>query len=153
MTLYESNPSATLIAMSEAEEDLVRDVFSAYPLVANESRELTKSDGHEDLQEDTELLRSSIAEHNQLSRVRLDKWLADPDTFRRIEEQRVLTIKTEDTDWMLQILNDLRIGSWQQLDCPSQEELSQVSLNSETFRPLCTMEFSGILQSILLSQM
>ncbi len=150
MNLHDSSPDATVIAMSEAEGDLLVEVFSAYPLVANETRNLTKSGDHDELQEDTELLRSSIEETNQLNRSRLDDWLSHPDTFRQSSEQRLLTVKAEDTDWMLQILNDLRVGSWQQLGCPSQEELSELSLNADTFRPVCTMELAGILQTILL---
>ncbi len=150
MILRESSADAIVIALSEAEGDLLKEIFADYPLVANDERELTRSAAHEDLEEDTELLRSSIAESNQISRRRLDDWLNNPQTFLKKDEEWLLRFEKEQLDWMLQILNDLRIGSWQQLKCPSQDELSALPLSPDTFKPICTMEMAGALQAILL---
>jgi hypothetical protein len=150
MRVKEISETATTIDLSESEAIFIKEILSAYPLVSNETRELTRSADTSDLEEDTELLRTSLAELTRGHHKKLQAWVNDPGTFRAVENRYLFKITNENRDWFLQILNDLRIGSWQQLDCPSQEELQELTANLEIIRPLWTMELAGLLQSFLL---
>ena len=150
MRLKETSATATTIDLSESEAIFIREILSAYPLVPNESRELTRFADTSELDEDTELLRTSLADLTLEHEKKLRVWVNSPDTFTEVDNRYQFKITNENRDWFLQILNDLRIGSWQQLDCPSQEELQELSVNPEIIRPLWTMELAGLLQSFLL---
>ena len=128
MRVIETSETATTIDLSESETIFIKEILSAYPLVPNESRELTR--GHQK---------------------KLQAWVNAPETFREVENRYLFRITNDNRDWFLQILNDLRIGSWQQLDCPSQEELQELTASQEVIRPLWTMELAGLLQSFLLN--
>ncbi|MDA7645724.1 hypothetical protein N8642_05120 [bacterium] len=148
---YVPSNVATTIDLSESETIFIKEILSAYPLVPNESRELTRSADTSDLEEDTELLRTSLADLTRGHQKKLQAWVNAPETFREVENRYLFRITNDNRDWFLQILNDLRIGSWQQLDCPSQEELQELTASQEVIRPLWTMELAGLLQSFLLN--
>ncbi len=150
MRFLERSDTATVIAINETETTFLKATLSKYPLVTNENRELTRSDDHDELEEDTELLRSSIKEHTDQSKTKLSEWLASDKIFTPKDSEWLLNVPNEDLDWFLQILNDLRVGSWQQLKCPSPEEIQALPLTPETVEPLWTMELAGLLQSFLL---
>ena len=138
------------IELSETEANFIAEALSSYPLVSNENRELTKSSDSAMLAEATDLLRGSLDDWTQQTRTRLQDWLNAPGTLSRSEKDWRLRISSDDSEWLLPVLNDLRVGSWHQLKCPDQEALQQLTLSPEVIRPLWTMELTGILQSILL---
>jgi hypothetical protein len=151
MTVKEISETAITIDLSENEAIFIKEILSNYPLVPNETRELTRSAETSDLEEDTELLRTSLAELTLGHAKKLQAWVNAPETFRAVEDRYLFKITNENRDWFLQILNDLRIGSWQQLNCPNQEELEELTASPEIIRPLWTMELAGLLQSFLLN--
>lgn len=151
MRVKEISDGAITIDLSESETIFIKEILSAYPLVPNDTRELTRDASTSDLEEDTELLRTSLADLTLGHQKRLKTWVNAPDTFQVVDGRCLFRITTENRDWFLQVLNDLRIGSWQQLDCPTQEELQELTPSPEVIRPLWTMELAGLLQSFLLS--
>ena len=150
MRLHKRSEKATIIALSETETTFLKKTLVNYPLVSNESRELTRSEDHEDLEEDTELLRSSLQELTDHSQKKLTEWIASDEILALVDDEWRLSVPNEDMDWFLQILNDLRVGSWQQLDCPSPDEIKALPLSPDIIEPLWTMELTGLLQSFLL---
>jgi hypothetical protein len=59
------------------------------------------------------------------------------------------SLKHPDLEWLLQVLNDIRVGSWLALGEPEQGKLP--SLNQQNFRYLVAMEICGAFESLLLS--
>ncbi len=151
MKIFEKNHSALIIELDATETKLLKHILSDYPLAPNESRRLSAFADADELQEHTRLLQSSLNEHTRANRAKLQHWMASPETWQPRQNRTLLTIKTKDRNWLLQILNDLRIGSWQKLHCPGQEELAAVELHPESAYPLWTMEISGLLQTLILN--
>ena len=151
MRVFEKNDSAIVLELGVAETDFLKQILSDYPLVANESRRFSAFADTDEVRENTQLLQNSLNEHTQTNRAKLRAWLAAPETWKPFPDRTLLSLKTEDCSWFLQILNDLRIGSWQKLNRPDPEELASVEPNQENAYPLLAMEVSGLLQTLILN--
>lgn len=150
MRLIEANQGRTVIELGEAEWAFFQDLLHQYPLVPNDKRELTRKGEGDEFDADTDLLRTNLEDLTGSNRKRLQKWLNNPDTFSQGTDHGQLTVQALDRDWLLQILNDLRVGSWQQLGCPNTTAINELELETSNFRALWCMELVGLLQSYLL---
>jgi hypothetical protein len=56
----------------------------------------------------------------------------------------------EEMEWMLRVLNEIRVGSWVRLGRPEMEAAHALSLTSGQARFLAAMELSGYFQAVLL---
>ena len=151
MRVFEKTDSALVLELGLAETDFLKQILADYPLVADESRRFSAFADADEVRENTQLLQNSLREHTQTNRDKLQTWLASPKTWKPFPDRILLSLKTEDCSWFLQILNDLRIGSWQKLNRPDPEELESVELNQENAHPLLAMEVSGLLQTLILN--
>ncbi len=153
MRVFEKTDSALVLELGVAETNFLKQILSDYPLVANESRRFSAFADASEVRENTQLLQNSLNEHTQTNRAKLRAWLAAPETWKPFPDRTLLSLKTEDSSWFLQILNDLRIGSWQKLNRPEPEELDSAELNRENAYPLLTMKVSGFLQTLILNEL
>lgn len=151
MRVFEKTDSALVLELGVAETDFLKQILLDYPLVANESRRFSAFANADEFRENAQLLQSSLDEHAQTNRAKLRAWLASPETWKSFPERTLLSLKTEDGSWFLQILNDLRVGSWQKLDCPEPEEFESIELDRENAHPLLAMKVSGFLQTLILN--
>ena len=151
MRVFEKTDSALVLELGLAETDFLKQILSDYPLVANESRRFSAFADASEVRENTQLLQNSLNEHTQTNRAKLRAWLASPETWKPFPDRTLLSLKTEDCSWFLQILNDLRIGSWQKLNCFDPEELDSAELNRENTYPMLAMKISGFLQTLILN--
>lgn len=151
MRVFEKTDSAIVLELGLAETDFLKQILADYPLVADESRRFSAFAEANEVRENTQLLQSSLREHTQSNRAKLRAWLASTETWKPFADRTLLFLKTKDCSWFLQILNDLRIGSWQKLDCPDSEEFDSVELNRENAHPLLAMKVSGFLQTLILN--
>ncbi len=99
---------------------------------------------------DAALLQEALREAKEIHRKKLDTFfikqpLAEADTTTRL-----LNIPTEDIEWLLQVVNEIRIGSWYALGCPTEEEENGLEDNPAQAPHLVRFEFSGWLLSLLL---
>ncbi len=150
MRRIQRDEHAIVIELEDQELHLVKRLLSGYPLVDNQKRELSKETPPANLIDDTELLRSSLNERAEHNRQRLARWLGQDQTLTAKDDGWHLTLALRDIDWFLQILNDLRVGSWHQLGCPGPEEQQQMDYSAENVQALWTMEIAGALQMMVL---
>jgi hypothetical protein len=61
-----------------------------------------------------------------------------------------LSLDAQQLEWLLQVLNDVRVGSWILLGCPDTDEGQQREITLKTARYYLVMEFAGYFQSVLL---
>jgi len=53
-------------------------------------------------------------------------------------------------EWLLQVLNDIRVGSWLILGEPDEKQGKPIALNDDNARYYAAMEFCGLFQMMLL---
>jgi hypothetical protein len=71
-----------------------------------------------------------------------------PDRWRPQGKNVLLKLELAEMEWLLQVLNDIRVGSWLALGAPDEDQPPQ--LTAESFRQVVALEACGAFQSLLL---
>jgi hypothetical protein len=135
--------------LSRPEWSLLAAIGSLFPLVPPEHHQVTHSGQGRSVPIDPALLQESLAAHTAELRARVQGWIRD---IRQPPGRKALVMQLTATDlehW-LQVLNDVRVGSWLSLGCPDQAALRGLELTPANERHLFLMEFCGSVQARLL---
>jgi hypothetical protein len=121
-----------------------------YPVVQNNHHRLSKDPAKAGSAEQR-LLEESMAQQRASHRRKLDQlFLAPQRFFKDAPHERRLVLTADQFEWLLQVLNDIRVGSWVKLGCPDLEKAAPVELTRANARALQSMHLSGQFQSDLL---
>ena len=104
----------------------------------------------DDAKKNQELLEEALAEQQRENRKQLEQMLKETGRFTENDLGYTFRLTPSEIEWLLQVLNDIRVGSWIQLGEPDPKgEMSQ-PLNEQTMILAWTMEIAGLFQNSLL---
>jgi hypothetical protein len=150
MKLIRQTGTRLFFQLGRRETALLLQVLKLYPRVPPAHQMLTKSSRLRDQEATQQLLDEALAEQRAENKKLLLALLADPRRFARTETGARLSLPAGEIEWLLQVLNDIRVGSWIILGSP-EEKLPELT---ETTAPnLLAMEMAGYFQSQLLEAM
>jgi len=138
-------------SISKREKGLLFQVLQLYPLVPPAHHRLSKSAEGEAQQENQRLLEEALAEQRRQNRRQLLAMLNEPTRFRETESGMRFTITASEMEWLLQVLNDVRVGSWLALGEPDEIEIPEVNQTNAPY--VLAMESAGYFESALLDAM
>ena len=95
------------------------------------------------------LLDEALAEQRNENKKQVQAFLADSRRFEKTAAGWRFSLSTVELEWLLQILNDVRVGSWIRLGSP-EEKLEMNLLNEKTAPHFWAMEMAGHFQMGLL---
>jgi hypothetical protein len=150
VNLIRSTEQQLQFRLGRREKRLLLDLLKLYPCLPAARLPLSKSGGLPDPETGQGLLDEALAEQRQENRRQLQALLADPARFQEQETGWRLCLSPADLEWLLQILNDIRVGSWVLLGSP-EERLAQ--LDEKTGPHYWAMEMSGHFQMQFLEAM
>lgn len=130
--------------LASREKELLLQVLQLYPQVPATYQTLSKSDTDESKQR---LLEEALAESRAENQKQLQALLSDPARLIPVEQHWVLQISESQIDWLLQVLNDIRVGSWIRLGTP---ESPVQALNSANAPHFWALELADYFQNHLL---
>jgi hypothetical protein len=133
------------LQLGPREKRLLVEVLQLYPLIDATYHRATRS---ADPRVDQKLLEEALAALNKENKERLDAFLGEPQRFPETEEGCCLTIEFQNLEWLLQVVNDIRVGSWLKLGMPDEKKLV---LGLSNVRYVVAMELCGFLEGILLA--
>jgi len=142
--LIQATKSRLIFQLGQREERLLLRVLSLYPCVPPAHRQLSKGGRLPEPEANQRLLDEALAEHRADNKKQLQALLADRRLFTQRETGAELSLSPAQVDWVLQVLNDVRVGSWVLLGSP--EELA-VDLNEKTAPHVRAMEMAGYFQA------
>ena len=134
--------------LGKREKSLLFKILELYPLVPSSYQQLSRTGASNDLEDHQRLLDEALLEQRAENKQRLAQFLGNPRTFEQDSKGCCMHLHHNDMEWLLQILNDVRVGSWIALGSP--EEKTSV-LNPETAPDLWAMEIAGFLEASLLN--
>ena len=149
MKLLRSGKSTLAFQLSAREKQLLLETLELYPLVPAAHHRLSHKHDKPEADENQRLLEESLAEQRKENRTHVQAMLEQPDRFRETKGSFQFTLKHPEVEWLLQVLNDVRVGSWLALGEPEQGTLPPMS--EQNFRYLVAMEVCGAFESLLLS--
>jgi hypothetical protein len=131
--------------LGKREKLLLFQVLRLYPRIPPATFRLSKSGKLPDADANQRLLEESLAEQRTQNRKTLQVFLTDPRRFVDTESGTRLSLSPSELEWVLQILNDVRVGSWVILGSPEQGMEFKL-LNDKTAADFWAMEMAGQFQ-------
>ena len=148
MRIIRTSNEETVLELAKREKLLLIKILELYPLIPPSYQQLSRTRAAKDLEEHQRLLDEALMEQRTENKQRLRQFLEDPKTFEHISSGCRIHLGQTDMEWLLQILNDIRVGSWIALGSPEEKPLG---LNLETAPHFWAMEIAGFLQASLLN--
>jgi len=122
-----------------------------YPCVPPAHHKVTKGavkkSQKQQLEGSQALLDEALAEHREEKRRALQEFLADPKRCKKRPEGGLLKLSPGDAEWLLQVLNDIRVGSWLKLGSP---ETCDPPITDENSEDVWALHLSGYFEGALL---
>ncbi len=150
MRLLRSRDGKFVFSLNQVERRIFTDVLQLYPLVPASHQPLSKSLQGRQAVEAQHLLDEALAEQRSQHKAQLDAWLKAKSRFRRTKAGFNLTIRHAETEWLLQILNDIRVGSWLLLGSP-EEHPEPDDIEPDLQHVWAALEVCSMFQMILLN--
>ena len=132
------------------EKTLLLDLLKLYPLVPSAHHRISSSVDTPAVESNQHLLEEALTEHRNENKKQLDAMLQEPHRFQETPTGYRLRLNPYQLEWLLQVLNDVRVGSWLRLGSPDEKKGKRVSLSLRNARYLWAMELSGHFQQALL---
>jgi hypothetical protein len=136
--------------VDKREKRLLFEVLKLYPLIPTAHHRASKTANVGTAAECQKLLEDALAERTRenkrqlLAMLNQDQWFTESDAGYR------LSLGAPQMDWLLQVLNDIRVGSWVILGEPDEKKGQLIELSDENARYYTAMEFCGLIQMTLL---
>jgi hypothetical protein len=142
--LIRKTKSQLLFHLGTSEKLLLCQLLQLYPIIPAAHQKLTKNGTIPDAEASQRMLDEALAEQRVQSRAKVQAFLAEKDRFQSTEHGLNLTLKCPEMEWLLQTLNDIRVGSWVRLGSP--ESLEIAVLDETTAPHYWAMEVAGHFQ-------
>lgn len=136
--------------MSRREKKLLDVLCSLYPRIPAGGWKLSAGGGIPDAEAGQELLEEAHEQSRTELRQEIPRWLADPARLRRAPKGLALKLSLAEAEALLQVLNDIRVGSWMALGSP---EKPITRLTRKNAPDLWAMEMSTLFQAQLLESL
>ena len=134
--------------LDKGEKELLIVLLRQYPVIPPAHQRLSKSTAPSD-SANQKLLDDALAEQREENKRLVGAFLADPQRFSETETFCRLKLTAAETEWLLQVLNDIRVGSW--ILAGSPEEL-HADLIDWAAPEVLAMELAGSFQMSLLKR-
>lgn len=149
MKLIRANGRGYTIHLSHREKRALFETIALYPLVPETYQQLNENIQDPKVEESQRLLHDALAEHRAENRSSILRLLKRPRRFRKKKPGFEVTFKRPELEWLLQVINDVRVGSWLALGEP--EQGSFPALTQQNFQHFVAMEVCGAFESLFLS--
>jgi hypothetical protein len=145
MNLLKVTPENSIFLASAAEKEAWCGLLKLFPLQSSVVQPRDKTNAA-----DREMLEEALSTQRQANRKEIETMLHGKGGFTPHGASFKLSLKPSQIETMLQILNDLRVGSWHALGCPDQLSRRHIRPSDPEFRHVWAMELAGHFQMALL---
>ena len=149
MKLLRASPERFVFHLGKREQRLLFDTLQLYPLVPPAHHRIAATGQMADDGEAQRMLDEALAEQRRENREQLLALLKGPKYLQETSRGFELTLAPAQLEWLLQVLNDVRVGSWLALGEP--EEDTTPEFNEKDGVYWVAMEVCGIYQSVILA--
>jgi len=147
--LLRTGKNGLVFQLGPREQQLLLETVALYPLVPVAHHRLSQGGEGPQSNANQRLLEEALAEHRQANRRQVLAMLNEPKRFQATKSGFELTLTHAQIEWLLQVLNDLRVGSWLALGEPEPGEAPEVTEQNARYQ--LTLEVCGMFQSFLLA--
>ena len=150
MRLFQANHDSYGFEFSRREKELLFEVLLLYPLIPAAHHRLSRNPGPRD-EENQNLLDESLAAHREETRERVRTLLNHPRCFQPQGEGYAWLASLGEMEWLLQVLNDIRVGSWLALGSPRLPPPANQPFTPESLAHRRAMDIAGGFEMIFIA--
>ena len=150
MKFFHGSADAYSFEFNLREKQMLFQVLGLYPLVPVAHHRLSRRVG-EPNRENQAWLAESLAAHREETRQKVRQLMTNPGNFPAKGGGFRWTAARADLEWMLQVLNDVRVGSWLALGSPDLEVARQVAPKQEELALWVPMVVAGGFETIFIA--
>jgi len=150
MKLVQATKTGIVFRLGQREKHSLVQILKLYPCMPPAHHRLSKSGRLPDAEENQQLLNEALAEQRADNKKQVQTLLADSRRFAITETGTRLSLTRADAEWLLQVLNDIRVGSWVNLGSPEDKPAELTPANARHF---LAMEMAGYFQTQLLESL
>ena len=147
MKLIKATQNRLVFQMGQREVHLLLRILELYPCVPPAHQKLSKVGRLPEPEANQRLLDEALAEHRAEKKKQVQALLADKRRLSQSETTSQLSLSPGEAEAVLQVLNDVRVGSWVQLGSP--EDIDG-ELDERTAPHLVAMQMAGYFEAQLL---
>ena len=136
--------------MRFGEQARMRQLLQRYPLVPASHHRLSRGKIPKRA-EDQQLLEEALQSQREEHRKQVESLLNEPQRFVQIERGYRATFSRGEIEWLLQVLNDVRIGSWLALGAPEEHPELKPGISAKAVLHLATMDLAAFFEMRFLS--
>jgi hypothetical protein len=136
--------------ISLPEKHLLFEVLRLYPLISSTHHRLSKTAKAAERDENQQLLEESLAAQRDVNRKNVRAMLNQPGHFQTTASGSQLALAGPEIEWLLQVLNDVRVGSWIALGSPNPEQGKPTTFDEKTMPHFRMMELAGAFEMVFL---
>lgn len=148
MKLVEAKDGLYVFHLAKRERALLTHALKMFPVGSGPVAPLSKSGDEQKLAEHERSLEEALAEQRTEHKRLLDAFLGEQGRFAEDKSGFRLRLTTAQMDWLLRVLNEVRVGLWMKLGKP--EELAPLVLAGQ-LDSVVAMEICALFQSRLLA--
>lgn len=120
MKLLEANDHHLVFEITDEQRLLLEHTLKRYP-VEFEETPISRTADEDEFAEENELLAEALAETRAENRRAVGNFLREPGRFEDREDGCRLKLQRSKLNWLLEVLNEIRVGYWHQLGRPELE--------------------------------
>lgn len=152
MKLIRTDGDRMTFHLSATERAVLLELVKAYPCVppAHLRQRAVAAEDPESAEIQT-LLAEALAEQRAATRRQIQQLLDDPEVLQRQPHGWTLQLRPGELETLLQVLNDVRVGSWIALGCPDPLP-ERLPCDPEKAHHAATMELAGWFEISLLQE-
>jgi hypothetical protein len=136
--------------ISKLEKALLLATLQIFPALNTAYHRITRNPEN-GLPDEQRLLEEAMDRQNSDHKARVTKFInSDGPAFEELGDELYLNLTGEEVEWLLQVLNDIRVGSWVRLGSPESDTVRRNALSPEEARAVAAMDMSAYFQSGLL---
>jgi hypothetical protein len=143
MKLMQSTKTRLVFHLSSREKQSLLQLLTLYPWMPSTPPVLSKTGRVPDAEANQQLLNDALAEHRAANKQQLQDLLANPRRFKTTDKGARLSLSPCEVETLLQVLNDIRVGSWVVLGSPDKKPAELTAANAPAY---LTMEMAGYFQ-------
>jgi hypothetical protein len=133
------------------EKKLLLDVLGLYPLIPPSHHQVSHSGDTPQVQSSQKLLEEALADHRKENKRQVEEMLNEKDRFQESSTGFRLLLNVHQVEWLLQVINEVRVGSWVRLGSPNEKSGKRIRLNTQNARYLWAMELCAFFEASLLA--
>ncbi len=140
MKLLQKSDDKFIFELGFEEKDLLLEVIKLYPVLDPAYHKFSNSLDDEEASLSRNIFREDLLEHQGKNKKMVEEIFGESSPFKQDVLYCRLELRPEQLECLLQVLNDIRVGTWRNLDSPDYDELEKLRREKQDVVPLVVMD-------------